>query len=141
MADRRLGPKPVVVVSIIVLTFVCFTIINLTPTSVFGLGLADGSDLPNLLFMVCGVFVGGFGGILQSASRSLMARHCSETSATEYFGLYGLSGRATAFLAPALILLVTNLTESARLGISPVIGLFLQGSGFVTLGQPQRGEI
>jgi UMF1 family MFS transporter len=56
-----------------------------------------------------------------------MVRHCDEESSTEYFGLYGLSGRATAFLAPSLIGLVTTLTDSARFGISPVIVLFLIG--------------
>ncbi|HCI07496.1 MAG TPA: MFS transporter, partial [Sulfitobacter sp.] len=40
---------------------------------------------------------------------------------------YGLSGRATAFLAPLLIGIVTQISGSARIGISPVIGLFLFG--------------
>jgi UMF1 family MFS transporter len=46
---------------------------------------------------------------------------------TESFGLYGLSGRATAFMAPALIGIVTTLSGSARIGISPVILLFIIG--------------
>ena len=124
-ADQKFGPKPVIIVSIIVLMLTCFTIINLTPTTAFGIEVSP--SLPNTLFYVCGVFIGGFGGILQSASRSLMVRHCNEENSTEYFGLYGLSGRATAFLAPTLIGVVTALTESARFGISPVIVLFLFG--------------
>ena len=126
-ADRRFGPKPVIVAAIIVLMFVCLTIINLTPDSVFGITLEAGSNTANLIFMVCGVLIGGFGGILQSASRSLMVRHCDTENSTEYFGLYGLSGRATAFLAPILIGIVTTITGSARIGISPVIFLFLSG--------------
>ena len=39
--------------------------------------------------------------------------------------LYALSGRATAFLGPALITLATALSGSQRLGIAPVILLFL----------------
>lgn len=136
-ADDRFGPKPVIIASIIVLMFTCFTIINLTPTSVFGVDVGAGSALPNTIFYVCGVFVGGMGGILQSASRSLMVRHCTEESSTEYFGLYGLSGRATAFLAPTLIGIVTALTESARLGISPVIVLFLLGLILLKWVHPQ----
>ena len=126
-ADRRFGPKPVIITAIWVLMLVCFTIINLTPDSVFGIAMPEGSNLPNLIFMVCGIFIGGMGGVLQAASRSLMVRHCNEENSTEYFGLYGLSGRATAFLAPLLIGIVTTLTASARLGISPVIFLFLLG--------------
>ena len=73
------------------------------------------------------MLIGGFGGILQAASRSLMVRHTDPAKATESFGLYGLSGRATAFLAPGLIGLATTWTGSARLGISPVIFLFILG--------------
>jgi len=126
-ADRRFGPKPVIIAAIWGLVFVSLTIINLTPNTLFGIVLESGSNLPNLIFMVCGVLIGGLGGVLQSASRSLMVRHADEDSATEYFGLYGLSGRATAFLAPLLIGIVTTISESARIGISPVIFLFLLG--------------
>ena len=126
-ADRKFGPKPVIVLTIWMLMFVSFTIINLTPTTVFGIELGETSGLSNTIFMVCGVMIGGMGGMLQSASRSLMVRHTDEANATEYFGLYGLSGRATAFLAPLLIGIVTTVSESARIGISPVIFLFLLG--------------
>ena len=77
--------------------------------------------------MICGVFIGGMGGVVQSASRSLMVRHTNIASSTEYFGLYGMSGRATAFLAPLLIGIVTTMTGSARIGISPVLVLFFVG--------------
>lgn len=56
-----------------------------------------------------------------------MVRHTDPEAPTESFGLYGLSGRATAFLAPALIGVVTLATGSARLGVSPVVGLFVLG--------------
>ncbi len=136
-ADNRFGPKPVIIISIWVLMIVCFTVINLTPTSVFGVEVGEGSSLPNTIFYICGIFIGGFGGILQSASRSMMVRHCDEDSSTEYFGLYGLSGRATAFLAPMLIAIVTDITDSARFGISPVIVLFLIGLILLRWVKPQ----
>ena len=126
-ADRRFGPKPVVILAIVALMVVSFTIINLSPTTFFGVQLADGSSLPDLVFMICGVFIGGMGGVVQSASRSLMVRHTNIASSTEYFGLYGMSGRATAFLAPLLIGIVTTITGSARIGISPVLVLFFVG--------------
>lgn len=125
--DRRVGPKPVIIVSIIALMGISFIIVNLSPTTFFGVQLADGTSLPDTVFMICGVFIGGMGGVVQSASRSLMVRHTSPESSTEYFGLYGMSGRATAFLAPLLIFAVTEATGSARIGISPVIGLFFLG--------------
>ena len=124
-ADRKFGPKPVIVFAITILMLVSFTIINVTPGAVFGVAVAEGT--PDLIFIICGILIGGMGGMLQSSSRSLMVRHTDEDNATEYFGLYGLSGRATAFLAPLLIGVVTTMSQSARIGISPVIGLFLVG--------------
>ena len=91
------------------------------------MALPEGSQLPDAVFFGCGLLIGGFGGILQAASRTLMVRHTGPETVTESFGLYGLSGRATAFLAPALIGVATTLTGSARLGITPVLGLFALG--------------
>jgi UMF1 family MFS transporter len=55
----------------------------------------------------------------------MMVRHANPERPTEAFGLYALSGKATAFLAPALSGMVTYMTSSARLGLSPVIVLFI----------------
>jgi len=123
--DRRYGPKPVILFTICALVVVSITLISLTPTTVYGIVVQAG--VPDLVFTGCGVLIGGMGGMMQGASRSLMVRHCSDDNATEYFGLYGLSGRATAFLAPLLIAILTSVTDSARLGVSPVVGLFLIG--------------
>ena len=93
-----------------------------------------------MVFFGCGVLIGGMGGILQSASRSLMVRHTDPALPTESFGLYGLSGRATAFVAPALIGLVTTMTGSARIGVSPLIGLFLLGLLLLRWVKPQGDQ-
>ncbi|MDQ7070991.1 MAG: MFS transporter [Rhodobacterales bacterium] len=125
--DSKFGPKPVIITAIWFLMFVVLVIVNMTRESLFGFELAEGSNLPDIIFFGCGMLIGGMGGILQAASRTLMTRHTTPDNATESFGLYGLSGRATAFLAPALIFTVTTMTGSARLGVSPLIGLFLIG--------------
>ena len=109
------------------LTVVCLIVVSMSREQILGIPLAEGSKLPDIVFFACGVLIGGFGGILQAASRSLMVRHTTPETATEAFGLYGLSGRATAFLAPALIGIATTMTGSPRLGITPIILLFLAG--------------
>ena len=126
-ADKRLGPKPVIIAAIIVLIFVCLTIVSMSRTQLYGFALPAGSTLPDMIFFGCGVLIGGMGGILQATSRTLMVRHSPPDAPTESFGLYGLSGRATAFIAPSLILLVTEMTGSARLGMSPIVVLFVIG--------------
>jgi UMF1 family MFS transporter len=125
--DKRYGPKPVIVVAVWILIGVCITIVSMDRTMFFGIPLEEGSALPDIVFFGCGILIGGLGGTLQSASRSLMVRHTDPAVPTESFGLYGLSGRATAFVAPALIGLVTYISGSARIGVTPLILLFLVG--------------
>jgi MFS transporter, UMF1 family len=126
-ADKRFGPKPVVIASIWVLMGVCFMLVNLSRDSMFGIPLAPGSAAPDIIFYICGVLIGGMGGVIQSASRTLMVRHCDLSAPTESFGLYGLTGRATAFVAPFLIGVATAVTGSTQLGVSPLLVLFLLG--------------
>ncbi len=139
--DRRFGPKPVIIAAIWVLIGVCLAIVTTSRTHAFGLPLPEGSALPDYIFFGCGVLIGGMGGIVQSASRSLMVRHSDPATPTEYFGLYGLSGRATAFIAPSLIGLVTAATESARLGVSPIVLLFVVGLILLRWVSPEGDQL
>jgi len=125
--DARFGPKPVISVAIVVLIAICLVVVGMSREGIYGWALPVGSSLPDTVFFVCGALIGGVGGALQAASRTLMSSHCTPGQETELFGLYGLAGRATAFLAPWLIGMVTLATGSARLGVSPLIALFLIG--------------
>ena len=125
--DRKLGPKPVIYFHVWVLIFVSFCIIGMSRTSFYGITLPDGSNLPDIIFYVCGAAIGGSGGGIYAASRSMMVRHTKKARPTEAFGLFALAGKATAFLAPLLIGIFTYLLNDARLGFSPVIGLFILG--------------
>jgi UMF1 family MFS transporter len=73
--DRRVGPKPVILISILILTGVCIIVVGMSRVSFFGIPLAENSSIPDNIFYGCGVLIGGFGGILQSASRTMMVRH------------------------------------------------------------------
>ena len=117
---------------------VCIIVVGMNRVF-FGIALAENSSLPDSIFYGCGVLIGGFGGILQSASRTMMVRHTNTSNSTQYFGIYGLVGRATAFLAPALIAYVTAATNSNNLGVSPLILLFLIGL-FIMLRVDPEGD-
>ncbi|HHS94382.1 MAG TPA: MFS transporter [Rhodobacterales bacterium] len=125
--DARLGPKPVIKAAIWALIAVIVVILFMSREALFGMPLPEGSTLPDIIFFACGILIGGMGGTLQAASRTLMVRHADPAAPTESFGLYGLSGRATSFMAPALIGIVTTWSGSARMGVSPLIGLLLLG--------------
>ena len=125
--DRRTGPMPVIVVCCLVLIATAILIISLTPTSVMGVAVAEGSALPDILFYVAGAAIGAAGGVLQASSRNMLTRQGDPDRMTEAFGLYALSGKATSFLAPALIAVASDVTGSQRLGITPIVGLFILG--------------
>lgn len=136
-ADRRFGPKPVIAVAILVLSAVCVVIVGMSRDSLFGAALPAGSGLPDVIFFGCGALIGGAGGVLQAASRTMMAQHTTPERATEAFGLYALSGKVTSFLAPLLIALATGLSGSQRIGIAPLIALFLAGLVLLVWVKPQ----
>jgi MFS transporter, UMF1 family len=132
MADARFGPKPVITACILALTAVAISIVLISRETMFGTPIAEGSALPDIAFYLIGAVIGAAGGILQSASRTMMVLQANPARMTEAFGLYALAGKATSFLAPLLIGVTTYVTNSQQLGVSPVIGLFL--IGLVLLG-------
>ncbi|MEZ5798194.1 MAG: MFS transporter [Paracoccaceae bacterium] len=123
--DARFGPRTVIIWSIVALIGVIAVMVGLTPGSLFGAPIAQGTA--DTVFYLCGAVIGAAGGTVQAASRTLMVYHVTPENAASGFGLYGLSGKATAFLAPALITVTTLISGSARIGISPLIALFLLG--------------
>jgi UMF1 family MFS transporter len=127
IADSRFGPKPVIVATVVALTLVTLGIVFVSPTQVFGIPVAEGSSLPDVAFYVLGALIGAAGGAMQSASRTMMVRQAHPDRMTEAFGLYALTGKATSFLAPLSIGIVTDLTGSQPLGIVPLIVLFVIG--------------
>ena len=125
--DQRLGPKPVIIFTCWALVAVSIIIVGMSRESLFGIPIPAGSMLPDIILYVCGAILGGAGGANYSASRTMMTLHSDPARPAEAFGLFGLTGKATAFLGPALIGLFTYLTGSVQLGFLPVIGLFLIG--------------
>ena len=126
-ADKAFGPKPVIVTCIWTLTLVACAILMISRTSVLGIAVGPDSSLPDIAFYICGGIIGAAGGALQAASRTMMVRQSNAERMTEAFGLYALAGKATTFLAPAAIAITTDLTGSQRLGVTPLIVLFLLG--------------
>jgi MFS transporter, UMF1 family len=137
--DATLGPKPVIKWAIIVLILVCIVIVGMSRESLWGLPLDPASSTPDIIFYICGALIGAAGGPLQAASRTMLLRHTTPEKATEAFGIFALSGKVASFITPFLIALVSHFSESARIGISPVIGLFLLGLILLLWVNP-RGE-
>ncbi len=128
--DDRFGPKPVVVVSLLLLTIASILIVSTDPNHVLWMRVAEtasDTSLPDMMFYACGGLIGAAGGSIQAASRTLLVDQADPERMTEAFGLYALSGKATSFVAPLLIGLVTAVFGSQQIGVMPVIALFILG--------------
>ena len=129
-ADERLGPKPVITFTILALIIVSAVTVSTGPNEVLFIGVGTvemPSALPAVVFYLCGAIIGAAGGSLQAASRTMLVRQSDKERVTEAFGIYALAGKATSFLAPLLIALTTDLTENQRIGVTPILLLFLIG--------------
>ncbi|HTI86125.1 MAG TPA: MFS transporter [Alphaproteobacteria bacterium] len=82
-------------------------------------------------FWILGVALGVFFGPIQSASRSLMAHLSPAGMRTEMFGLYALTGKATAFLGPMVLGWATLASGSQRVGMATVLVFFIAGLGLL----------
>lgn len=111
-SDDRLGAKWTITVAV---------------SALIGLGTAVLVVETKTLFWIFGVPLGLFVGPAQSASRSMMARLAPADMRTEFFGLYALSGKATAFMGPALLAFVTDMFHSQRAGMASIVGFFIVG--------------
>lgn len=112
LLDDRLGPRVVIIFSLVAMIMMGAFIIAIPATSVFwGAGLV----------------IAALVGPVQSASRTLLARIIEPGEESEMFGLYATVGRGASWIAPAFISLFTVLlgTRMGMLGIvlTLVIGL------------------
>lgn len=110
--DDRWGPKPVILISVGAITLL-------------GAGMLVVED--KALFWALGLALGAFLGPAQAASRSLMAHLAPAELRTEFFGLYALSGKATAFLGPLLLGWVTAMAASQRAGMATILIFLIAG--------------
>ncbi len=138
LADRKFGPKSVIYASITCLLLVSIICFFTSRTSVFGIGIAETSPLPDIIFYICGAMIGAAGGALQASSRTMLVNLAEPDRMTEAFGLYALTGKATAFLAPVSIGIATTWTGDQHFGIfAPIIILFVIGIFFLARVTPK----
>ncbi len=125
--DAKFGPKAVVFTSCWLLITACLIVISTTPETIFFIVPAEG-NAPVIVFYLAGSLIGASGGSLQAASRTLLIDQVERDETTKAFGLYALTGRATSFVAPMAIGYVTTISQSQRIGITPIIILLILGA-------------
>ena len=121
--DDRVGGRITVLASLVALS--CATVITvLAPDRTW--------------FWVGGVLIGLFVGPNQSASRSLMGRFVPERHQAEFFGFFAFSGKATSFMGPLLLGLLTG-SFGQRAGVASVILFFVIGGAILLTVDEGRG--
>jgi len=136
--DDRIGPRRVVMASLVLLLTSLFALLALGPDYFGPFALAPPEPGGGLfaasgerLLIAIGALIGFAAGPLQAASRTLLVQVAPAERITQFFGLLALSGRITSFLGPLAVGIVTQVTGSQRIGISILTAFF--GVGLVLL--------
>ncbi len=114
--DDWIGSKPTIIISLI----------GLMGTALVAILTHD-----VFWFWIAGAALGIFVGPAQAASRTMLARMAPTELSTEFFGLFALTGKATAFLGPLLVAYFTSAYDSQRVGLSVILVFF--GIGLLLL--------
>ena len=104
--DDRVGAKPVIVYSLSALLLV---------------GLALLASSGPIAFWACGLGLALLVGPTQSAARTLLLRMTGEGKEGVAFGLYTMTGRAVAFMAPWLFFVFVDIFHADRAGLGGVL--------------------
>ncbi|HET6160716.1 MAG TPA: MFS transporter [Dongiaceae bacterium] len=110
--DDWVGAKPTILVALAAMTMLGAAILFVD---------SEGA------FIALAVGLGLFFGPAQASSRSLMSRLAPPESRAEFFGLFALAGRITAFLGPAFVGWVTFAAQSQRAGMATILPFFVVG--------------
>lgn len=121
--DDRLGGKTTVMVSIVLL---------------IGASLMAVMAPDKNWFWAAGMLVGIVAGPNQSASRSLMGRFVPERHKSEFFGFFAFSGKASAFLGPMLLGIISA-SHGQRTGVASVIIFFVLGGILLMMVDEKKG--
>jgi len=135
LLDDRIGPKYVILGALAIAFLAAAGVVSIDRTHVlFSLPVAEKTPGSGFLastaerwFLGFTIFVGLVTGPLSASSRSLMARLAPKDRVTQFFGLFAFSGKASSFIAPLLVGVLTSVTGQQRWGVAVVLVFLLAG--------------
>lgn len=144
--DDALGSKPVVAGALVILVAASLAIVSIGTTHVLFVIPTDGpmpgdglyASTPERLYVGLGALIGIAAGPLQAGSRTLLARLSPADRIGQYYGLFALSGKVTSFLGPLAVAVLTDWSESQRIGASALIAFFVAGLALLARVEPKR---
>ncbi|MDP0397158.1 MFS transporter [Tsukamurella strandjordii] len=121
--DDSVGPKAVIVVSLVGMIIAGIVLLFVSGTT---------------MFWIFGLMLTVFVGPAQSSARSLLARMATPGHEGQMFGLYQTTGRAASFLAPALFTLFVAVFGTDRAGIAAIVLVLALGLAMLLPVTPSR---
>ena len=113
--------------------------INWSLYGLFCFGLLAVVAPTETLFWVAALGAGMLAGPNQAASRSLLGRFVPPEKENEFYGFFAFSGKATAFLGPLLLGLLTRLSGDLRVGMATILIFFSVGYFLLRAVNEQEG--
>jgi UMF1 family MFS transporter len=146
--DDRLGSKRTVQLATFGVILATIGIVSITadrvlffvPVEAPGANRGLFGSAQEKLFMAFALLLGFCMGPMQAASRTLVGRLAPLGMSGEFYGLFALSGRATAWMAPLAIGVVTAATQSNRLGVTCVLVFLVLGFALLWPVREARAE-
>jgi MFS transporter, UMF1 family len=122
--DHRVGSKPVIVGSLIAIITATLTLLALSGS---------------VAFWVCGLLLCMFIGPSQSSARALLLQMADNGREGVAFGLYTMTGRAVAFVAPWLFSVFVDGFGAVRAGLGGIALVLIAGLfGMLVVRVPRR---
>lgn len=146
--DQRVGSKATVLIATGVILFGAIGVGLVGRDTLFFLvavrspqpGDALFASAPERVFLAFSLFVGLTFGPAQASLRAWMAALAPPGETGRWFGLYALSGKATAFLAPLAIALGTRLIGDQRVAVAISV-LFMALGAMVLATAPRHAPV
>jgi UMF1 family MFS transporter len=137
--DHRFGPKQALRVEIFMTMLGVIGLLGMSPDRILYFWPYDPAahpplwdlpvyrTLPSLIFLLIGFNNAIFVTAQFASARTALTRMTPPAQTGAFFGVYGLSGVATAWLAPALVALGTRASDSQKGGFAMIVVLLLVG--------------
>jgi UMF1 family MFS transporter len=136
--DNRFGSRAAILISVGATALAMLAAVSITPTRILFIpydAAAAGPawsfpyfrTLPELAFAGIFMVISATGTAAFSNSRAMMARIAPVAHLSQFFGIYALSGTATAFMGHGLVAVFTSVFHSQRAGFASTIILLVAG--------------
>ena len=149
--DKVMGTKRTIQLSVIGTCIFALGAVSITPASIFFIPYDPASagpiwsfpyfqTLPEIMFIVMYMGLALMITVAFAQSRAMMARISPISMMSQFFGLYSVSGWATAFLGHGMVAFFTRVSKNQQIGFSSLILLMLFAFILLTWVREERAE-